>query len=109
MADTAPTQLALGDVAARQLANATKTAPTLSTISPRWLTHLLQWLPVEAGIYRLNTVKNPQDVQVQCVRQDDSELPTTFVDYEEQPREYFLNAVSTVLTALRKYSRGWSS
>ena len=44
-ASAAP-QLALGDNAARQLANATKTAPILSTISPRWLTHLLQWLPV---------------------------------------------------------------
>jgi hypothetical protein len=45
-------QLALGDHAARQLANATKTVPQLSTITPRWLTHLLQWIPVEAGIYR---------------------------------------------------------
>ncbi|MBN3844511.1 hypothetical protein G3N61_35210, partial [Burkholderia sp. Ac-20349] len=42
------------DHAARQLANATKTVPQLSTITPRWLTHLLQWVPVEAGIYRLN-------------------------------------------------------
>jgi len=56
MADTTNAPMALGDNAARQLANATKTAPTLSTISPRWLTHLLQWVPVEAGIYRLNTV-----------------------------------------------------
>jgi len=53
MADNQPSQLALGDNAARQLANATKTAPTLATISPRWLLHLLQWIPVEAGIYRL--------------------------------------------------------
>jgi hypothetical protein len=109
MAGTAPAQLALGDVAARQLANATKTAPTLSTISPRWLTHLLQWLPVEAGIYRLNTVKNPQDVQVQCARQDESELPATFVSYEEQPREYFLNAVSTVLDVHTRVSDLYSS
>ena len=43
---------ALGDHAARQLANATKTVPQLETISPRWLTHLLQWVPVEAGIYQ---------------------------------------------------------
>ena len=35
----------LGDNAARQLANATKTTAQLSTISPRWLTHLLQWVP----------------------------------------------------------------
>jgi hypothetical protein len=102
-------QLALGDNAARQLANATKTAPTLSTISPRWLTHLLQWVPVEAGIYRLNQVRNPQDVQVLCARRDESELPTTFVDYETQPREYFLNAVSTVLDVHTRVSDLYSS
>lgn len=97
MADIPVVNLALGDDAARQLANTTKTAPTLATISPRWLTHLLQWVPVEAGIYRLNKVRNPQDVQVLCAKRDEAELPTTFVDYEDRPREYFLNAVSTVL------------
>ena len=102
-------QLALSDNAARQLANATKTAPVLSTISPRWLTHLLQWQPVEAGIYRLNKVKNPQDVQVLCAKRDESELPTTFVDYEEEPREYFLNAVSTVLDVHTRVSDLYSS
>jgi hypothetical protein len=109
MADKQSAQLALGDNAARQLANATKTAPTLSTISPRWLTHLLQWVPVEAGIYRLNTVKNPQDVQVLCAKRDESELPTTFVDYEDQPREYFLNSVSTVLDVHTRVSDLYSS
>ncbi|HSW05531.1 family 2A encapsulin nanocompartment shell protein [Aquabacterium sp.] len=109
MAEPSPVQLALGDNAARQLANATKTAPTLSTISPRWLTHLLQWLPVEAGIYRLNTVKNPQDVQVLCAKRDESELPSTFVDYDEKPREYFLNAVSTVLDVHTRVSDLYSS
>jgi hypothetical protein len=103
-------QLALGDHAARQLANATKTAPTLATLTPRWLTHLLQWVPVEAGIYRLNQVKNPQDVLVACSSQrDEGELPSTFVDYEEQPREYFLNAVSTVLDVHTRISDLYSS
>ncbi|MFZ6847730.1 family 2A encapsulin nanocompartment shell protein [Undibacterium sp. RuRC25W] len=97
MAESAIPQLALSDDAARQLANATKTVPKLSTVSPRWLTHLLEWLPVEAGIYRLNKVKNPRDVRVACSQRDESELPQTFVDYDEKPREYFLNAVSTVL------------
>jgi hypothetical protein len=109
MADNTSTQLALNDVAARQLANATKTAPTLSTITPRWLTHLLQWLPVEAGIYRLNQVKDPESVQVRCAKRDESELPTTFVDYDEQPREYFLNAVSTVLDVHTRVSDLYSS
>ncbi|SEP69632.1 hypothetical protein SAMN04244573_00307 [Azotobacter beijerinckii] len=88
---------ALGDSAARQLANATKTVPQLSTISPRWLVHLLQWTPVEAGIFRLNRVKNPLNVQVACSQRDEAVLPQTFVEYEEQPREYFLNAVTTIL------------
>ncbi|NVO04557.1 MAG: hypothetical protein HXX19_00615 [Rhodoferax sp.] len=109
MTDTTPSQSALSDNAARQLANATKTVPILSTISPRWLVHLLQWVPVEAGIYRLNKVKNPQDVLVACAKRDESELPQTFVDYEETPREYFLNAVSTVLDVHTRVSDLYSS
>ena len=109
MADTTPVQLALGDNAARQLANATKTAPVLSTISPRWLPHLLQWVPVEAGIYRLNQVKDPEALKVLCAKRDESELPTTYADYEEHPREYFLNAVSTVLDVHTRVSDLYSS
>jgi hypothetical protein len=109
MADIPSPQTALGANAARQLANATKTVPQLSTISPRWLTHLLQWMPVEAGIYRLNKVKNPRDVQVACSQRDESELPQTFVDYEEHPREYFLNAVTTVLDVHTRVSDLYSS
>lgn len=100
----------LGDNAARQLANATKTAPQLSTITPRWLTHLLQWVPVEAGIYRVNQVKNPEDIKVTCTaKQYDNQLPRTFVDYDEAPREYFLNAVSTVLDVHTRISDLYSS
>ena len=109
MSENQSAQLALSDNAARQLANATKTVPVLSTISPRWLVHLLQWAPVEAGIYRLNKVKNPQNVAVTCAKRDESELPQTFVDYEDQPREYFLNAVSTVLDVHTRVSDLYSS
>lgn len=100
---------ALGDSAARQLANATKTVPQLSTISPRWLVHLLQWTPVEAGIFRLNRVKNPLNVQVACSQRDEAVLPQTFVEYEEQPREYFLNAVTTILDVHTRVSDLYSS
>lgn len=101
---------ALGDNAARQLANATKTTPQLSTISPRWLTHLLQWVPVEAGIYRLNRVKNPEGIKVACTaKEEEGQLPRTYVDYEEQPREFFLNAVSTVLDVQTRVSDLYSS
>ena len=109
MADTADPQLALGDNAARQLANATKTVPQLSTITPRWLTHLLQWIPVEAGIYRLNRVRNPELVQVACAKRDEAELPVTFVDYDDKPREYFLNAVGTVLDVHTRVSDLYSN
>jgi hypothetical protein len=90
-------QTALGDVAARQLANATKTAPQMSRITPRWLTHLLQWTPVEAGIYRLNRVKDESKVTVDCSDRDERDLPQTYVDYEEPAREYMLSAVNTVV------------
>ncbi|TBW09505.1 hypothetical protein E0E50_11645 [Azotobacter chroococcum subsp. isscasi] len=109
MSDHQDVRLALGDSAARQLANATKTVPQLSTISPRWLVHLLQWTPVEAGIFRLNRVKNPLNVQVACSQRDEAVLPQTFVDYEEQPREYFLNAVTTILDVHTRVSDLYSS
>lgn len=88
---------ALGDVAARQLANATKTVPQLASITPRWLVHCLEWLPVEAGIFRLNKVKDAEAVTVDCSARDERVLPQTFVDYVETPREYMLSAVNTVV------------
>ncbi|KDR58812.1 MULTISPECIES: family 2A encapsulin nanocompartment shell protein [Limnospira] len=102
-------QLAVNDVSARQLANATKTVPQLDTISPRWFVRLLHWTPVEAGIYRLNKVKNPSQVEVACSERDERELPETFVDYQEQPREYFLSAVNTVVDVHTRVSDLYSS
>jgi len=101
--------VALSDAAARQLANATKTTAQLSIITPRWLVHLLQWVPVEAGIYRLNKVVNVNSIDVACPPRDESELPQTFVPYDEQPREYFLNSVSTVLDVHTRVSDLYSS
>jgi hypothetical protein len=109
MADTPQAPLALGDGAARQLANTTKTPPQLSTITPRWLVHLLQWVPVEAGIYRVNKVRNPEDVKIACAKRDEAELPQTFVDYEDKPREYYLNAVTTILDIHTRVSDLYSS
>ena len=102
-------QSALSDNAARQLANATKTTPQLSIISPRWLVHLLQWTPVEAGIFRLNRVKNPRQVTVTCSQRDESEIKPTFVDYDEKPREYFLNAVTSVVDVHTRVSDLYNS
>ena len=88
---------ALGDVAARQLAIATRTVPQMSSITPRWLTQLLHWVPVESGIYRVNKVKDASSVEVDCSNRDERVLPQTFVDYIENPRVYMLSAVNTVL------------
>ena len=87
----------LGDRAARQLANTTKTAPQMGAITPRWLVRFLAWRPVESGTFRVNRVRADAPVEVTCGAPDEGELPGTFVDYEEQPREHTLSLISTVL------------
>jgi hypothetical protein len=109
MTPSTPSHLALGDAAARQLANATKTVPQLVGISPRWLVPLLSWVAVEAGIYRVNKVKDETRVLTACSQRDESELPETFVDYEEFPREYFLSAVTTTVDIHTRISDLYSS
>jgi len=81
----------------------------MGTITPRWLTHVLQWVPVEAGIYRVNKVKDPEQVEVDCSAKDERDLPATFVDYEEWGREYVLSAVNTVLDVHTRVSDLYSS
>jgi hypothetical protein len=97
MAETNQQQTALGDVAARQLAIATRTVPQMGTITPRWLTHLLQWVPLESGVFRLNKVKDATQIEVDCSARDERVLPQTFVDYVENAREYNLAAVQTIV------------
>ncbi len=109
MANDSGVHSALGDTAARQLANATKTAPQMASITPRWLVHFLQWVPVEAGIYRLNRVKDAASVAVECDERDERRLPETYVEYEENPREYMLSAVHTVLDVHTRVSDLYSS
>ncbi|MGO9028320.1 MAG: family 2A encapsulin nanocompartment shell protein [Acidimicrobiales bacterium] len=109
MANQETSRLALSDSAARQLANATKTRAQMSTITPRWLVRCMHWVPVEAGIYRLNMVKDPESVDVACPPRNEAELPQTFVDYEEAPREYFLSSVATVLDVHTRVSDLYSS
>ncbi|NTW69195.1 MAG: cyclic nucleotide-binding domain-containing protein [Chlorobiaceae bacterium] len=42
---------------ARNLANTTKTAPQMMSITPRWLLKLLPWVHVSSGTYRVNRTK----------------------------------------------------
>jgi hypothetical protein len=90
-------RLSLGDHAARQLSNTTKTPPQMPAITPRWLVSLLQWVPLEAGTYRVNRVRKEEPVAVACGTRDERVLPETFVDYDPEPREYTLSAISTVV------------
>jgi Phage capsid-like protein len=102
----------VAETAARQLANATKTRAQWGRITPRWLIPFLPWTPVEAGIFRLNRVKQTRgatgisadDVESSPPRDEDPDLPETFVDYEEHPREYFLSAITTVLDVQTRVS-----
>ena len=104
-----PAQLALTDSAARQLANATKSRAQLDTITRRWLVQMLPWVPVEAGIYRLNRVKDPASVAVSTPPRDESELTTTYVGYYEAPREYFLSTITTIVDIHTRVSDLYSS
>jgi hypothetical protein len=99
----------VSDGAARQLANATKTVPQLSAITPRWLVHMLQWVPVEAGIYRLNRVREESSIEVSCGERDERLLPQTYVDYDQNPREYFLSAVTTIVDVHTRVSDLYSN
>jgi hypothetical protein len=99
----------LSDTAARNLANTTKTPPQMEGITPRWLVNLLQWVPVEAGTYRVNQVKGDDPVDVVCSLKENKDLPETFVPYEEKPREYTLNAISTIVGVQTRVSDLYSS
>jgi encapsulin shell SprI-like protein len=96
----------LGAEAARQLANTTKTPPQWIGVTPRWVVSLLPWVPLEAGTYRVNKVKegNADDIRIECSPTDGEDIPSAFVDYEEQPREYTLSTVTTTIEVQTRIS-----
>jgi hypothetical protein len=99
----------LGDKAAFQLANVTKTPPQYGAITPRWLVRLLDWKPLEAGTLRVNRVVDGKAVDVVCGQKDEKALPETYVEYEEKPREYTLSAISAVLDVQTRVSDLYSN
>jgi hypothetical protein len=117
-------QFSLSPTTARLLSHLTKSVPMMEEISPRWLLTFLPWVPVEAGTYRVNckkkcncgpdfypgspgnhpTFTNPicnehgeKPVDLISCHNGEPDLPQTFPDYEETPREYPLNLVQTIL------------
>jgi len=99
MPEKAEVRHTLSETQARQLATVTKTIPMMQEITPRWLAAFLQWVPVEAGTYRVNKVIPATDESrtVECSPGQEIDLPEVYVDYDEKPREYTVCAVTTVL------------
>ncbi len=94
-----PNQFSLSAAAARNLATATVTVPQWDEITPRWLLKLLPWVDVDGGVYRVNQVQKQDGstVELLTVEGGEPKLPATFVDYEENPREYHLTTIQTIL------------
>src|ERR1700749_4292995 len=93
----------LSERAARQLSNTTKTPPQWVGATPRYLTQLLPWTPVEAGVYRLNRVVDNK-LAAECNPTVGTVLPIARIDYEEQPREYVLSTCQTTIEIATKGS-----
>ena len=94
----------LGEEAAFQLANVTKTAPQFGAITPRWLVRLRDWKPLEAGTFRVNKVDESKAIESLCAHEDESPLPATFADYQDTPREYRLSSINAVLNVHTRVS-----
>ncbi len=90
---------ALSKEVAYNLADVIKTKPQFRSITPRWLTKLLEFKGLATGIYRVNKVvegDTPLDVLCSSEKRSDI-IPQGFVDYELKPREYILNSISTII------------
>ena len=104
MAEENVQRQALGEQAAFQLANVTKTVPQYGAITPRWLVRLLDWKPLEAGTFRRNRVDEGKAIEITCGQVEESALPRTYIQYEENPKEYKLSAINAVLNVHTRIS-----
>ncbi|MDR2051545.1 MAG: hypothetical protein LBQ63_07245 [Deltaproteobacteria bacterium] len=102
---------ALGRDAAYQLANVVKTPPQYGALTPRWLTGILEFKGLEAGIYRVNkVVEGDTPLDVLCGQDPDkTDIPQGYIEYETKPREYRLNSISTIINVDTKVSDVYSS
>lgn len=93
----------IGERAARQLSNTTKTPPQWRGATPRWLVQMLPWTPVEAGVYRVNQALDDK-FSLTCSPEVGEDLPVGFSDYEPNPREYVLTSVTTTIEVSTRIS-----
>ena len=78
MSEEDPVRRVLGDASARQLATTQKTVVQTPIITPRWLPRFLSWVPVEAGVYRVNRAKDTDSaVASVCTSKAEQALPTS--------------------------------
>ncbi len=84
---------------AYQLADINKTPPQFGSLTPRWLTKFLEFKALESGIYRVNkVVEGDTPLDVLCSSEKKGpEIPEGFVEYQQKPREYILNNISTIV------------
>ncbi|MBF0291605.1 MAG: hypothetical protein HQK86_05550 [Nitrospinae bacterium] len=99
----------LGVKAARKLATTTKSAPMMESITPRWLCMLTPWVNVVSGTYRVNKRKMSRKIEMISGHVGEPAIPETFVDYQEEPREYPLSAVQSIVKIHTRVSELYSS
>lgn len=100
-------QYSLNPNTAKNLSNSTISVPMMESITPRWLLTFLSWVPVEAGIYRLNKVKKYYDVNENDGQENtlnlksfplgENDISINYPDYDDRPKEYILNSIQTIL------------
>ncbi|MDR2354018.1 MAG: hypothetical protein LBF22_12875 [Deltaproteobacteria bacterium] len=102
---------ALAPQSAYQLADVTKTRPQFGALTPRWLTKILEFKGLDAGIYRVNrVVEGDTPLDVLCSQDPGKvEIPQGYVEYQSKPREYILNSISTILNVDTKVTDVFSS
>ncbi len=110
MATRSEVQVTLSEQSARQLANATKTHAQWKGI----IAALAGPVPALGARSRQassgsTASRNARRTTSSAVPTTNQDLPETFVDYEEAPREYSLNAVTTVLDIQTRVSDLYSS
>lgn len=101
-------KFSLSPAGARNLSHPTITVPMMETMTPRWMLNLLPWVPLEAGVYRVNRIKknsfsDDNNMKFENIPDTipgnlgENPMPESYADYETDPREYTLNAIQTIL------------
>ena len=114
-------QQSLSTQSARRLATTIKTRPQMRAITPRWFLRLLPWVEVSGGTYRVNRrdVRVPEgvatndegekNIEIMSGHQREPDLTRTFVDYDDEPKEYPLSIAQTVLRVHTRVSDLYSN